>query len=118
MLSFFPRGVLDEILNLIESVSEGFPSYSYSKMGKHRYEKTTENCGRRVYRKKKFTLSCGVQEKQQRAENLKVQGHAKELESVKKEVNTKQGYGNNREVHYDLICCVVVYSCGHVWTVS
>ena len=26
-LSFFPRGVLDEILNLIESVSEGFPSY-------------------------------------------------------------------------------------------
>ena len=26
--SFFPRGVLDEILNLIESVSEGFPSYS------------------------------------------------------------------------------------------
>ena len=28
MLSFFPRGVSDEILNLIESVSEGFPSYS------------------------------------------------------------------------------------------
>ena len=28
MLFFFPRGVLDEILNLIESVSEGFPSYS------------------------------------------------------------------------------------------
>ena len=28
MLSFFPPGVLDEILNLIESVSEGFPSYS------------------------------------------------------------------------------------------
>ena len=24
MLSFFPRGVLDEFLNLIESVSEGF----------------------------------------------------------------------------------------------
>ena len=31
MLSFFPRGVLDEILNLIESVSEGFPSYSIRK---------------------------------------------------------------------------------------
>ena len=34
MVSFyavlFPRGVLDEILDLIESVSEGFPSYSYS----------------------------------------------------------------------------------------
>ena len=28
MLSFFPRGVLDEILNLIESVSGEFPSYS------------------------------------------------------------------------------------------
>ena len=28
-LSFFPRGVLDEILNLIESVSEVFSSYSY-----------------------------------------------------------------------------------------
>ena len=28
MLSFFPRGVLDEIFNLIESVSEDFPSYS------------------------------------------------------------------------------------------
>ena len=28
MLSLFPRDVLDEILNLIESVSEGFPSYS------------------------------------------------------------------------------------------
>ena len=27
MLFSFPRGVLDEILNLIESVSEGFPSY-------------------------------------------------------------------------------------------
>ena len=31
MLSFFPRGVLDEILNLIESVSEDFPSYSFAK---------------------------------------------------------------------------------------
>ena len=26
---FFPLGVLDEILNLILSVSEGFPSYSF-----------------------------------------------------------------------------------------
>ena len=30
----FPRGVLDEILNLIESVSEGFPSYPNAKMRK------------------------------------------------------------------------------------
>ena len=28
MLSFFERDVLDEILDLIESVSEGFPTYS------------------------------------------------------------------------------------------
>ena len=27
VLSFFPRGVLNEILNLVDSVSEGFPSY-------------------------------------------------------------------------------------------
>ena len=31
VLSFFPRDVLDEILNLIESVSEDFPSYSFIK---------------------------------------------------------------------------------------
>ena len=31
VLSFFPRDVLDEILNLIESVSEDFPSYSFMK---------------------------------------------------------------------------------------
>ena len=42
MLSIFPRGVLDEILNLIESVSEGFPTYSYKTKGQqfhfsHRY---------------------------------------------------------------------------------
>ena len=28
MLSFFPRDVLDEIWDLIESVSKGFPAYS------------------------------------------------------------------------------------------
>ena len=33
VLSFFPRDVLDEILNLIESVSEDFPSYSYPQAG-------------------------------------------------------------------------------------
>ena len=32
MLSFFPRDVLDEIWDLIESVSEGFPSYFYLKL--------------------------------------------------------------------------------------
>ena len=30
VLSFFPRDVLDEILNLIGSVSEDFPSYSFN----------------------------------------------------------------------------------------
>ena len=29
VLSFFPRDVLDEVLDLIESVSEGFPTYSF-----------------------------------------------------------------------------------------
>ena len=29
MLSFFPQDVVDEILNLIVSVSEGFPTYSF-----------------------------------------------------------------------------------------
>ena len=28
MLSYFPRDVLDKILNLIESVFEGFPTYT------------------------------------------------------------------------------------------
>ena len=32
MLFFFPRGVLDEILNLIESVSEGFNSYFHCRL--------------------------------------------------------------------------------------
>ena len=32
VLSFFPRDVLDEILNLIESVSEDFPSYFCPKL--------------------------------------------------------------------------------------
>ena len=35
VLSFFPRDVLDEILNLIESVSEDFPSYSFLKLHSH-----------------------------------------------------------------------------------
>ena len=35
VLSFFPRGVLDEILNLIESISEGFPSYSKQRRSLH-----------------------------------------------------------------------------------
>ena len=29
-LSFYPRDVLDDILNLIESVSEGFPTCSFN----------------------------------------------------------------------------------------
>ena len=35
VLSFFPRDVLDEILKLIESVSEDFPSYSLPFKGVH-----------------------------------------------------------------------------------
>ena len=42
VLSFFPRDVLDEILNLIESVSEDFPSYSYCKSRKGNPQKLTQ----------------------------------------------------------------------------
>ena len=41
MLSFFPRGVLDEFWDLIESVSEGFPTYSSTP--KERNAPTREN---------------------------------------------------------------------------
>ena len=37
VLSFFPRDVLDEIWDLIGSVSEGFPSYSYTSYGFQKY---------------------------------------------------------------------------------
>ena len=37
VLSFFPRDVLDEIWDLIESVSEGFPTYSCLWIGSVRY---------------------------------------------------------------------------------
>ena len=43
VLSFFPRDVLDEILNLIESVSEDFPSYFC--MGKSENFMLFGNCG-------------------------------------------------------------------------
>ena len=36
MLSFFPLDVLDGILDLIESVSEGFPTYSFLVMSGYR----------------------------------------------------------------------------------
>ena len=45
MLSFFLRGVLDEILNLIESVSEEFPSYSYLCQQAHIYMHIVEMNG-------------------------------------------------------------------------
>ena len=35
VLSFFPRDVLDEILDLTESVSESFPTYSYEVLSKY-----------------------------------------------------------------------------------
>ena len=35
VLSFFPRDVLDEILKLIESVSEDLPSYSFKSWSGH-----------------------------------------------------------------------------------
>ena len=44
MLSFFPRGVLDEILNLIESVSEEFPSYSFLLFKRNSYIRSVLQC--------------------------------------------------------------------------
>ena len=43
VLSFFPRDVLDEILNLIESVSEDFPSYSFNCVNTRRCD-SSKNC--------------------------------------------------------------------------
>ena len=45
MLSFFPRGVLNEILSLIESVSEDFPSYSVVNLEEMQYETLKYNRG-------------------------------------------------------------------------
>ena len=38
MLSFFPRDVLDEIWDLIESVSGGFSTYSWLSVDSHSYQ--------------------------------------------------------------------------------
>ena len=48
MLSFFPRGLLDEILNLIESVSEGFSSYSLMKFLQLLMTKSLITVGRQI----------------------------------------------------------------------
>ena len=48
MLSFFPQGVLDEILNLIESVSERFPSYSLSVIEKFTHFLACDHMGNRL----------------------------------------------------------------------
>ena len=44
VLSFFPRDVLDEILNLIESVSEDFPSYSYKEVSAEENSVVNDHC--------------------------------------------------------------------------
>ena len=54
MLSFFPRGVLDEILNLIESVSEGFPSYS--SLGPYLFLAKSKGCDRAMQRRRNQNL--------------------------------------------------------------
>ena len=46
VLSFFPRDVLDEILNLIESVSEDFPSYFCLIQFKLKYFNTNHQTGK------------------------------------------------------------------------
>ena len=61
MLSFFPRGVLDEILNLIESVSEGFPSYSFF-THESWFTIFRADGRRRLYRRRgeRFADACGI----------------------------------------------------------
>ena len=44
MLSFFPRDVLDEIWDLIESVSEGFPTYSGASSVSYVIHMSRESC--------------------------------------------------------------------------
>ena len=44
VLSFFPRDVLDEILNLIESVSEDFPSYFYMSFPANGFDASLPAC--------------------------------------------------------------------------
>ena len=64
MLSFFPRDVLDEILNLIESVSGGFPSYSFIIKMKALYCKRLNKalCCKRLNKEKRIKLSILVLE--------------------------------------------------------
>ena len=45
MLSFFPQDVFDEILDLIESVSEGFPTYSCFALWKILYIESSTSTG-------------------------------------------------------------------------
>ena len=68
MLSFFPQGVLDEILNLIESVSEGFPSYSFDSIQHNKLwdpllRKSVDgkilNVFKSMYEKLKSCVKCG-----------------------------------------------------------
>ena len=56
MLSFFPRGVLDEIFNLIGSVSEDFPSYSCLNMLSNR----CIHCGYTILKQMVYQLVLGI----------------------------------------------------------
>ena len=53
MLFFFPRGVLDEILTLTESGSEGFSSYSYNFMKKKKKKQQNNTKIKKKKKKKK-----------------------------------------------------------------
>ena len=59
VLSFFPLDVLDEIWDLIESVSEGFLTYSYYQRGKNYHLKLisiTNNFSQ--FSLQKYSYSC------------------------------------------------------------
>ena len=50
VLSFFPLDVLDEIWDLIESVSEGFLTYSYNVKTEKNSFACLKDLGKRVYK--------------------------------------------------------------------
>ena len=56
VLSFFPRDVLDEILNLIESVSEDLPSYSFIIMQLQSSNNLSESVLRQIFLRLMFAV--------------------------------------------------------------
>ena len=83
VLSFFPLDVLDEIWDVIESVSEGFPTYSY-------IPRKTNEAYHKVIMSKDLTL----QQREERREVLKARKQQKKTFS--KSFSTGCGSGKKQ----------------------